>query len=101
MPTQSIGGDNGQPQRPAFYRVGHKPVLIDLAALYPNAPHFEGTYCPDGLQIRSVHRGVLTEWARSEWGDFFGKVTYKITAKGPEDEVTHWVPAWVLKPSVP
>ncbi|GAB91001.1 hypothetical protein [Gordonia rhizosphera] len=96
---QWIGGDSGQPRPPAFVRVGHKAVLIDLNALYPNAPHFSGEYHPDGLQIRSVHLGVLTEWGRDEWGAWYGKVTYTIAAKDRQEKVTHWVPAWALRPA--
>ncbi|MEO9328082.1 MULTISPECIES: hypothetical protein [Gordonia] len=94
-----IGGDTGRPHRPSFVRVGHKAVLIDLGALFPNAPHFVGEYHPDGLQIRSVHLGVLTEWGRDEWGAWYGKVTYTITAKDRQEKVTHWVPGWALRPA--
>ena len=76
-----------------------KAVLIDLGALFPNAPHFVGEYHPDGLQIRSVHLGVLTEWGRDEWGAWYGKVPYPIPAKDRQEKVTHWVPGWALRPA--
>lgn len=96
---QSIGGDTGRPHSAAFVRVGHRAVLIDLSALYPNSPHFDGVYQPDGLQIRAIHLGVLTEWGRDEWGAWYGKVTYTITARNREERMTHWVPAWALRPA--
>ncbi|MFW0786065.1 hypothetical protein AAFP35_16245 [Gordonia sp. CPCC 206044] len=96
---QSIGGDSGRPRRRAFVPAGHRAVLIDLGALFPSAPHFSGTYHPDGLQIRSVRLGVLTEWGIDEWGAWFGKVSYTVVAKGREEKVTHWVPAWALRPA--
>lgn len=96
---KQVGGDSGQPRGPAFVPVGHRAVLVDLNALYPQTPHFSGIYHPDGLQIRSVHLGVLTEWGRSEWGEWYGKVTYTIIAKGRAEQVTHWVPAWALRPA--
>ena len=98
---KAIAGDNGQPHGQAYYPVGHRAVLIDLAALFPTPPHFEGRYQPDGLQIRAVHTGVLTAWMKDEWGCFFGRVTYTVKAKDREEKVTHWVPAWALKPTVP
>ncbi|NDZ93608.1 hypothetical protein G3I13_23900 [Streptomyces sp. SID6673] len=94
-----IGGDSGQPRRPVYFPVGHKAVLVDLNALYPQTPHYTGEYFPDGLQIRSVHLGVLTAWARSEWGEWYGKVSYTIAAKDREEKVTHWVPGWALRPA--
>lgn len=99
MGMRAIGGDSGQPRGPAFLRVGHRAVLIDLAALFPQAPHHAGNYQPDGLQIRTVVLGVLTEWGRGEWGDWYGKVTYPIAARDRREEVTHWVPAWALRPA--
>lgn len=41
---QSIGGHNGQPRSQACFAVGHRAVLIDLAALFPTPPHFDGSY---------------------------------------------------------
>lgn len=96
---RAIGGDSGQPRGPAFVRVGHRAVLIDLASLFPQPPHHDGVYQPDGLQIRTVTLGVLTEWGRGEWGDWYGRVTYSVTARGRREEVTHWVPAWALRPA--
>ncbi|AFA73459.1 hypothetical protein GPOL_c24300 [Gordonia polyisoprenivorans VH2] len=80
-------------------RVGHRAVLIDLNALYPQTPHHSGTYHPDGLQIRKVATGVLTEWGLSEWGEWYGKVTYTLSARDRQESVTHWVPAWALRPA--
>ncbi|WP_059035422.1 hypothetical protein [Gordonia desulfuricans] len=94
-----IGGDSGRPHRPAFVRVGHRAVQIDLNALYPQTPHHSGTYHPDGLQVRKIVTGVLTEWALSEWGEWYGKVTYTLTARDRQESVTHWVPGWALKPT--
>lgn len=90
-PTTPAGVRAGRPQGGA-----HRP-----GRLYPNAPHFTGEYNPEGLQIRSVHLGVLTEWGgRDEWGGaWYGKVTYTITAKDRQEKVTHWVPSWALRPA--
>lgn len=99
MAMKAIGGDLGQPRRPAFVKVPAREVLIDLVALYPLPPHLDGKYHPDGLQIRQIHRGVLTEWGISEsTGEWFGKVTYTVRARLREDTVTQWVPGWCLKP---
>lgn len=87
-----IGGDSGRPHRPAFVRVGHRAVLIDLNALYPQTPPPQCTYHPDGLQIRKVATGVLTEWGLSEWGEWYGKVTYTLSARDRQESVTHWCP---------
>ena len=93
-----IGGDGGQPRGSAFVRVGHVAVSIDLVTLYAYQPHHSGIYHPDGLQFRRKTLGVLTEWGMTEWGEWFGKVTYTIPARGREEKVTHWVPGWALRP---
>lgn len=100
MEMRAIGGDSGRPgNASAFHHVGHRAVLIDLAALFPTPPHFEGRYQPDGLQIRSVHLGVLTAWSMDDWGCWFGRVTYTVKTTSREEQVTHWVPAWALRPA--
>ena len=99
MKTAGIGGDSGQPRRPAFVKVGHMAVTVDLITLYAYQPHHSGSYHPDGLQFRKKTMGVLTEWGMTEWGEWFGKVTYTIPAKGREEKVTHWVPGWALRPA--
>ncbi|WP_076480737.1 hypothetical protein [Williamsia sterculiae] len=93
-----IKGDLGQPRRKVFYKVGHKAVLIDLGALYPRVAHHSGRYHPKGLQVDKVVTGVLTGWHLSEWGHWYGRVTYTVAAGVWEEQVTHWVPAWVLRP---
>lgn len=99
MGMKRIGGDSGQPRRPSFVKVGHRSVLIDLNALYPPTPHHTGTYHPDGLQVRKITLGVLTEWGVTEWGEWYGKVTYSVSARHREESVTHWVPGWALRPA--
>ena len=97
MQSAAINRDDRQPQKSAFFKVGNTPVLIDLMTLHPYEPHHEGTYHLGGLQFRKKVKGVLTEWAITTAGEWFGKVTYTIPTKRRQETVTHWVPTWVLK----
>ena len=92
-------GYNGQPLRPPFRSVHPPlPVLVDLTVLFPRQPHRTGRYHPHGLQMHKVVKGALSCWGLCEQGDWWGLVTYEI-AYGPKRKaVTHWVPAWTLKP---
>ncbi|WP_328350475.1 hypothetical protein OG976_15965 [Mycobacterium sp. NBC_00419] len=93
-------GYNGQPVRPSF-RAVHPPiaVLVDLTVLFPRAPHRTGTYQPHGLQMHKVVEGTLSCWGLCEQGDWWGLVSYEIAYGSKRKTVTHWVPAWTLKPS--
>ncbi|MCP3811801.1 hypothetical protein NLX62_05580 [Mycobacteriaceae bacterium Msp059] len=92
-------GYGGQPVRDAF-RVVRPPatVLVDLVALFPREPHLTGRYHPMGIQMNKVVEGKLTCWALCEQGRWWGLVTYRIRFGPHEKAVTHWVPAWVLRP---
>lgn len=100
MGFQSIGRI-GQPASEAFRAVDPpRPVLIDLATLFPHEPHQRGSYQPSGLQMLKVVEGQLTCWGMCEQGNWWGLVTYPITFGANERAVTHWIPAWVLKRKV-
>ncbi len=92
-------GYHGQPLRDPFRTVRPAvPVLVDLTALFPRRPHRDGRYHPHGLQLHKVVEGTLSCWGVCEQGDWWGLVTYEI-AYGPRRKaVTHWVPAFVLRP---
>jgi len=92
-------GYGGQPVQEVF-RVVRPPtsVLVDLVALFPREPHSEGRYNPCGLQMNRVVEGKLTCWALCEQGQWWGLVTYPIRYGATTKTVTHWIPAWVLKP---
>jgi hypothetical protein len=91
-------GYNGQPVRPPL-RPLRPParVLVDLAVLFPRAPHRTGRYHPHGLQMHRVVTGRLSCWGLCEQGDWWGLVTYSISFGTDSREVTHWVPAWTLR----
>lgn len=92
-------GYHGQPLRTPFRPV--RPtvaVLVDLAALFPRQPHRVGRYHPNGLQMSRVVQGRLSCWALCEQGDWWGLVTYGIAFGAQRRTVTHWVPAWTLRP---
>lgn len=92
-------GYNGQPVAHAFRRVEPPiTVLVDLAAVFPREPHAAGGYHPAGLQMHTVVDGLLTCWGLCEQGHWWGLVTYKITYGARRKAVTHWIPAWTLKP---
>jgi hypothetical protein len=94
---QSIGY-NGQPVAQAFRQVDPPiAVLVDLAALFPREPHRVGGYNPAGLQMHSIVEGRLTWWGVCEQGLWWGLVTYEIAYGARRKEVTHWIPAWILK----
>ena len=92
-------GYGGQPVRDAF-RVVRPPasVLVDLVALFPREPHLAGRYHPLGIQMSKVVEGKLSCWALCEQGQWWGLVNYPIRFGANEKTVTHWIPAWVLKP---
>jgi len=91
-------GYNGQPARNPF-RVVRPPisVLIDLTVLFPREPHRSGRFQPNGLQLHKVVEGRLTCWGICEQGDWWGLVTYPIVYGSKRKDVTHWVPAWILR----
>lgn len=92
-------GYSGQPVRDVFRSVRPpQPVLLDLVTLFPRKPHASGRYHPFGLQMHKVVEARLSEWAICEQGAWWGLVTYPITYGSQSNTVTHWVPAWVLKP---
>ncbi|KUH85702.1 MULTISPECIES: hypothetical protein [unclassified Mycobacterium] len=92
-------GYNGQPVAHAFRRVDPPvTVLIDLAAVFPREPHAVGGYNPAGLQMHAVVDGRLTCWGLCEQGHWWGLVTYEIAYGTRRKAVTHWIPAWTLKP---
>jgi len=92
-------GYNGQPLRPSF-RLVRPPVAvrIDLAALFPRQPHRTGRFHPGGLQMHAVVPGTLSCWGLCEQGEWWGLVTYGIRYGSACRPVTHWVPAWTLRP---
>jgi hypothetical protein len=95
---QSIGY-HGQPVGQAFRRVEPPvAVLVDLAALFPREPHRTGGYHPAGLQMHSIVEGRLSCWGICEQGHWWGLVTYHIAYGTRRKSVTHWIPAWTLKP---
>ena len=86
--------------RPATrFRVVRPPisVLIDLTVLFPREPHRSGRFQPNGLQLHKVVEGRLTCWGICEQGDWWGLVTYPIAYGSKRKNVTHWVPAWMLR----
>jgi hypothetical protein len=91
-------GYNGQAARNPF-RVVRPPiaVLIDLTVLFPRQPHRSGRYHANGLQLHKVVEGRLTCWGICEQGDWWGLVTYPIAYGSKRKDVTHWVPAWILR----
>ncbi|GAT04456.1 hypothetical protein R4419_33755 [Mycolicibacterium fortuitum] len=92
-------GYGGQPVRDVFHAVRPPaPVFIDLIALFPHEPHTSGRYNPFGLQMQKVVEGELSCWALCEQGQWWGLVTYPIRYGANEKTVTHWIPAWILKP---
>ena len=92
-------GYHGQPVRPPFRPVRPAlPVLVDLTVLFPRRPHRTGRYHPHGLQMDSVVAGTLTCWGLCEQGEWWGLVSYPIAYGSQRRQVTHWVPAWVLRP---
>lgn len=91
----------GQPVPEVFRRVDPPvAVLVDLATLFPRQPHSsrQGRYHPHGLQMTKVVEGQLTWWALAEQGGWWGLVTYPIHHGAQQGDVTHWIPAWMLRP---
>ena len=92
-------GYHGQPVPPPFRPVRPPlPVLVDLTVLFPRRPHRNGRYHPHGLQMDRVVAGALTCWGLCEQGEWWGLVSYPIVYGTHRRTVTHWVPAWVLRP---
>lgn len=92
-------GYTGAPLRPPFRQVRPPlPVRVDLAALFPRQPHRTGRLHPGGLQMHAVVPGSLTWWGLCEQGEWWGLVTYSIAYGSSRRTVTHWVPAWTLRP---
>ncbi|MFM9035900.1 MAG: hypothetical protein ACKOQ4_16735 [Mycobacterium sp.] len=93
-------GYNGQPVRPPFRPVRPPvPVLVDLTAIFPRRPHRRGGYHPHGLQMDKVVTGSLSCWGKCEQGEWWGLVSYPISYGARSRAVTHWVPAWTLRPA--
>lgn len=93
-------GYGGQPTSAVFRPVvPTQGVLVDLIALFPREPHSNGRYQPFGMQMHKTVEGQLSCWGLCEQGHWWGLVTYEI-AFGPDKRpVTHWIPAWVLRPA--
>lgn len=92
-------GYHGQPVRPPFRPIRPPlPVLVDLTVLFPRRPHRTGRYHPHGLQLDRVVAGALSCWGLCEQGEWWGLVSYPIVYGTHRRTVTHWVPAWVLRP---
>lgn len=92
-------GYHGQPVQPPFRPVRPPlPVVVDLTVLFPRRPHRNGRYHPHGLQMDRVVTGALTCWGLCEQGEWWGLVSYPIAYGTHRRTVTHWVPAWVLRP---
>lgn len=100
MPDLAAIGYTGAPLRPPLRPVRPPvPVRVDLAALFPREPHRRGRHHPGGLQMHAVVTGTLSCWGMCEQGEWWGLVTYPITFGSTRRTVTHWVPAWTLRPS--
>ncbi|BDY31448.1 hypothetical protein [Mycolicibacterium mageritense] len=92
-------GYSGRPVRDNFRAVRPSvTVLVDLTSLFPREPHSTGRYHPFGLQMNRIVEGELTCWALCEQGHWWGLVTYPIRYGANTKTVTHWIPAWMLKP---
>jgi hypothetical protein len=93
-------GYNGQPLRPTFRGVRPPlPVLVDLGVLFPRSPHRTGRYHPQGMQMDKVVPAALSCWGLCEQGEWWGLVSYEISYGAHRKAVTHWVPAWILRPA--
>ena len=93
-------GYHGQPVRPPFRPVHPPlPVLVDLAVLFPRQPHRAGRYHPSGLQMDKIVVGTLSCWGLCEQGDWWGLISYEIRYGSQRRPVTHWVPAFTLRPA--
>lgn len=73
-------------------------MLVDLGALFSRQPHQAGRFHPNGLQLHRVVTGLLGCWGLGEQGDWWGLVTYDVCWGARRRSVTHWVPAWTLRP---
>lgn len=94
-PSATAG--NPSVTRSASY--GHpRPSWSIWSPCSPREPHLTGRYHPMGIQMNKVVEGKLTCWALCEQGRWWGLVTYRIRFGPHEKAVTHWVPAWVLRP---
>ncbi|WP_441964519.1 hypothetical protein [Mycolicibacterium houstonense] len=92
-------GYGGQPTSAVFRPVDPaQGVLVDLIALFPREPHSNGRYQPFGMQMHRTVEGQLSCWGLCEQGHWWGLVTYLISFGPHERPVTHWIPAWVLRP---
>ncbi|MUL75715.1 hypothetical protein [Mycolicibacterium sp. CBMA 226] len=92
--------DTGRHARANFRRVDPPcAVEIDLGTLFPRQPHRSGGYQAGGLQMHLVVRGQLICWGRSVESEWWGLVTYPIAFGLQQKTVTHWIPAWVLRPN--
>ena len=92
-------GYHGQPVRPPFRPVRPPlPVLVDLTVLFPRRPHRTGRYPPPGRRLDRVVAGALGCWGLGEQGEWWGLASYPIVYGTHRRTVTHWVPAWVLRP---
>lgn len=92
-------GYGGQPVPHVFRPIDPpRDVLVDLVTLFPREPHRQGRYHPFGLQMHKVVEGELTCWGMCEQGAWWGLVTYPVSFGPRKRLVTHWVPAWLLRP---
>lgn len=92
-------GYAGQPTSAVFRPVRPaQAVLVDLVTLFTREPHKRGRYHPFGLQMNTTVTGELTCWGLCEQGHWWGLVTYPITFGPHKRYLTHWIPAWVLRP---
>jgi hypothetical protein len=91
-------GYGGQPV-PDVFRVVRPPqgVLVDLSTLFAREPHRTGHFHPNGLQMNKVVEGRLSCWGMCEQGHWWGLITYPISYGPKQQQVTHWIPAWLLK----
>jgi hypothetical protein len=74
-------------------------VTVDLITLYAYQPHHSGSYPFRWPPIPEEDEGSAHRVGHDRMGEWFGKVTYTIPAKGRAETVTHWVPGWALRPA--
>lgn len=98
MDMPAVGPDARPPQRQIYRDVQPVTVLVDLRALFRPAAFSNRVPEPHGLQVGRIVTGTLTAWSIAEGGDWFGRVTYMVITGHRHEEVTHWVPAWAIRP---
>ena len=91
-------GYNGQPAREPFRRVDPPvPVLVDSSALHPPPPHRLQPGRSTGEPRCARCAPVVGSHPNTACG--CGLVTYTIDYGPRCGSVTHWMPAWMLKPA--